>query len=157
MPLSTRKTIGPYSLPSSWHHPFELLPLSSQPYKDLLSWIQNDSILTSSPIYETTQFPPNTLIHHQTEHGPEPPMVYFGIWDTYLSLTQTTFDYVFSNTCTIIPLQAIMAKRRHFTQSEGNTTGPDFKPSLNTIARCAPPVRAINPCDTDPTDFSSNF
>ena len=157
MPLSIHKTISPYSRPNSWHRPFELLPSSSQPYEDLLSWIQNDSIPTSSPIYETTQFLPNTSIYSQTEPGPEPPMVYFSIQDAYMSLTQTIFDYVFSNTGTTIPLQAITAKRRRCMQSEGNTTGPDSKPSLKNIARRAPPVRATNPCTTNPTDSSSNF
>ena len=101
MPLSICRTIGPYSWPNSWHRPFKLLPSSSQLYKDLLSWIQNDSIPTSSPIYETTQFPPNTSIPSQTKHGPEPQTVYFGIQDAYMSLTQATFDYMFSSTCTI--------------------------------------------------------
>ena len=156
MPLSIHRTINPYLQLNSWHRPFKLLPSSSQPYEDLSSWIQNDSIPTSSPIYETTQFPPNTLIPSQTEPGPEPQMVYFSIQDTYMSLTWAISDYMFSSTCMIIPLQAIMAKQRHFMQSEGNTTGLDFKPSSKSIVRCAPPVHATNPCTIDPTEFSSN-
>ena len=149
MPLPIHRTIGPYLRPNSWCRPFELLPSSSQPYEDLLSWIQNDSIPTSIPIYETTQFPLSTLIPNQTEHGPKPQMVYFGIQDAYMSQTQAIFDYVCSNTRTIIPLQAIVAKQRHFMQSEGNTTGLDLKPLSNNIARCAPPVHTTNLCTTD--------
>ena len=156
MPLPIHRTISPYLQPNSWCRPFELLPSSSQPYEDLLSWIQNDSILTSSPIYETTLFPPNTSIPSQTKLGPKPQIVYFGIQDAYMSLTWAISDYMFSSTCMTIPLQAIMAKWRHFMQSKGNTTGPDFKPSSQNIARHAPPVHATNPCATDPTDFSSN-
>ena len=104
-----------------------------------------------------TQFPPSTSIPSQTEHGPKHLMVYFSIQDAYMSLTWATFDYMFSSTHTIIPLQAIMAKQRCFIQSEGNTTGLDFKPSSKNIARRAPPVCATNLCTTDPMDFSSNF
>ena len=56
------------------------------------------------------QFPLNTSTPSQTEHGPEPQMVYFSIQDAYMSLTWAIFDYMFSSTRIIIPLQAIMAK-----------------------------------------------
>ena len=59
MPPSIHRTLGLYSWPNSWHCPFKLLPSSSQPYEDLSLWIQNDSIPTSSPTYEMTQFPPS--------------------------------------------------------------------------------------------------
>jgi len=138
MPLSTRRTIGQYSQPSSWHRPSELLPSLSQPYEDPSSWTPNDSTPTSSPTYGTTQFPLNTSIPSQTEHGPKPRMVYFSMQDAYMSLTRAIFDYVFSNTRTIIPLQAITAKQRHCTRSEDSITGPDYQPSSKKIARRAP-------------------
>ena len=156
MPLLICRTISPYLQPNSWHCPFELLPSLSQPYEDLSSWIQNNSIPISSPVYKTTQFPLSTSIPSQTKHGPKHWTVYFGIQDTYMFLTQAIFDYVFSSTHTIIPLQAITAKQRHFMQSKGNTTGPDFKPSSKNIARCAPPVCTTSLCATNPTVFSSN-
>jgi len=149
MPLSTCRIISQYSRSSSWHHPSELLTSLSQPYEDPSSWTLNDSTPTSSPTYETTQFPPNTSIPSQTEHGPEPQTVYFGMQDTYMSLTRETFDYVFSSTCTIIPLQAITARRRHCTRSEDSITGPDSQlrqrilqdvHHLLACQACAPPT-----------------
>ena len=83
-------------------------------------------------------------------------MVYFCIQDTYMSLTWAIFNYMFSSTRMIIPLQAIMAKQRCFMQSKGNTTGLDSKPSLKNIARCAPLACTTSLCATNPTDFSSN-
>jgi len=157
MPLSTHKTIGQYSRPSSWHRPSELLPLLSQPYEDPSSWTPNDSTLTSSPTYETTQFLPNTSIPSQTEHGPELRTVYFGMQDAYTSLTREIFDYMCFNTHTIIPLQAITAKRRHCTQSEDSITGPDYQPSSKNTARRAPLARAPSLCATDLMDFSNSF
>jgi len=154
MPLSTCRIIGQYSQPSSWHHPSELLPSLSQPYEDPSSWTPNDSTPTSSPTYKTTQFPPNTSIPSQTEHGPEPQTGYFSMQDAYMSLTWATFDYVFSSTRTIIPLQAIMARRRHCTQSEDSITGPDSQPSSKNIARHAPLAHVPSLCATDLTDFS---
>jgi len=54
--------------------------------------------------------PVSTECLNTHEHGPEPRTVYFGMQDAYTSLTRAIFDYMFSNTCMIIPLQATTAR-----------------------------------------------
>src|SRR6266481_7520665 len=156
MPLPIRRTFTQYSLPSNWHHPFELLPYPSQSYADPLSWILKGSMSTSSLNYEMTPYLQNTLIPELTQDGPLVPMVCLGIPDTYMSWI-LTYTFVFFSTCTIIPLQDITVSPRPFTRFGSITTGPDSQPMSKTTASHAPSVPAPNLCTIDHMDFSSSF
>src|SRR6266481_4896118 len=116
--------------------------------------MQKGSILTSSLIYKTTQFPQNTSTS-QTLSGPLIPMVYYATKDEYMFQIPTTYNYMFSSTCMTIHLQVIMVKLRPFIKSSSITIGPDFRPSSKTTANHALHVPAPNPCATDPMDFST--
>src|SRR6266481_4638684 len=70
MPLPTCRTFTRYSLPSNWHHPFELLPYLSLSYVDHSSWILKGSMLTSSLNYKMTQYLQNTSTLSLTQDGP---------------------------------------------------------------------------------------
>src|SRR5467141_4803390 len=157
MPLSIHRTTTWYSLPSSWHHPSELLPYQSQPSADLSSWMLKGSIPTFGLNSERIPHPKNISIISQTLVGPSAQMVYFATSDASMSRTLAISNSVFFNTHTITPLQDILVRRRLFTKSAYTTIGLDFRAMSKTTENCVPPVHAPNPCATNLTDFSSNF
>ena len=71
-----------------------------------------------------TWFPQNTPTS-QTLSGPLIPMVYYATKDESMFQIPTIYDYVFSNTRMITPLQGIMVKPRPSIKSASTTIGPD--------------------------------
>src|SRR5882724_3914196 len=138
MPVSIHRTIARYSLPSNWNCPFELPPYQSQSSVDLSSWMLKGSIPTSSLNSESIPFPQNTSTISQAPSGPLIPMVYYATLDASMFQTPAISDYMFSSTCTSIPLQVISVRQRPFIKSACNTIGPDFQSMSRTTANCAP-------------------
>src|SRR5467141_5134317 len=103
MPLSIHRTTAQYSLPSSWHHPSELLPYQSQPSADLSSWMLIGSIPKFGLNSERIPHPKNTSIISQTLVGPLTQMVYFTTSDTSMSRTLEISNSMFFNTHMITP------------------------------------------------------
>src|SRR6266481_8629801 len=103
-----------------------------------------------------TQFPQNTPTS-QTQSGPSILMDYYATEDESMSQIPTIYDYVFSNTRMIIPLQVTTVKPRPSIKSASTTIGLDSRSSLKTTANHVLRVPTPNPCTTDHTDFSSNF
>src|SRR6266481_823282 len=103
-----------------------------------------------------TQFPQNTPTS-QTQSGPSIPMDYYATKDKSMSRILTIYDYVFSNTRMIIPLQVTTVKPRPSIKSASTTIGPDSQSSLKTTATHVLRVSTPNPCATDHMAFSSNF
>ena len=96
------------------------------------------SIRTSSLTCEMTPLPQNTLTTScsQIPSGPSIQMVYYDILDTYTSRKPGIYNYMFFSTCTTIPSQDTLARRRPFMPYVCITTGRDFKPTSRITANC---------------------
>src|SRR5882724_1201538 len=140
MPVSIHRTTFRYSLPSNWHHPSQPPPYQSQSSMDLSSWMLKHSILTSGLNSEMITFLQNTSTTSQTPSGPSIPMVYSATSDASMFQTLAFSNYVFSSTCTTIPLQVILVRQRPFIKSACNIIGPDFQSTSRTTANFSPLV-----------------
>src|SRR5882724_1834834 len=109
MPVSTRRTSTPCSLPSNWHCPSEQLLSQSQPFEDPSSWMLKSSTPTSGLNSERIPFRQNTLTTIRN-HGPLTLMVYYGSPDAFMFRIPEIFHFVFSSTHMTIPLQDIMGR-----------------------------------------------
>src|SRR5882724_8590853 len=156
MPVSTRRTSTPCSLPSNWHCPSEQLLSQSQPFEDLSSWTLKSSTPTSGLNSKRIPFQQNTLTTIWN-HGPLTLMVYYGSLDAFMFRILEIFDFVFSNTHTTIHLRDIMGRRRRSTKSIDTIIGLDLLSMSETTASHVPSAPAPNPCAINRMDFSSNF